>query len=154
MTFWFGLPGEPIYGKPRACWFRKKLKFDQEVRDRFLDVYHKAVLGQLDIWYASSQSCLALILLFDQFPRNMFRGTAQAFATGSQAITAAERAITMGFDHELITVQRWFIYLPFEHSENLAHQRRSVELFSNLSENSDPTTTIDVAIRHLAMEAY
>jgi len=151
LAFWFGLPGEPSYGKQRSFWFNKKPEFDNELRNRFLSVYHQAATGYLERWQASSKGCLALILLFDQFSRNMFRATPQAFATDSQAITVAEHAVAKGFDRELTTVQRWFIYLPFEHSENLTHQRRSVELFSTLSDDPDSAETIDYAIRHLAV---
>jgi uncharacterized protein (DUF924 family) len=151
LAFWFGVPGEPSYGKQRSFWFNKKPEFDQELRHRFLSVYQQAAAGYLDRWQASSQGCLALILLFDQFSRNMFRGTPQAFATDSQAIATAEYAIAKGFDQELMTVQRWFIYLPFEHSENLAHQHQAVELFSTLSNDPDSAESINYATRHLVV---
>lgn len=67
LAFWFGLPNEPNYGKPRSFWFTKKPKFDLELRHRFLIDYEQAVAGNLDSWYVSPQSCLALILLFDQY---------------------------------------------------------------------------------------
>ena len=148
MAFWFGRPGEPSYGKQRSFWFTKKPEFDQELRNRFLGDYQHAAAKALEHWHSSSRSCLALILVFDQFPRHMFRGTAQAFATDSQALWAAQHAVAKGFDQELMTIQRWFVYLPFEHSENLAHQRQSVELFETLSDDPDSTATINYAVRH------
>ena len=150
LAFWFGWPDEPKYGKPRSFWFNKKPKFDQELRNYFLNDYQQAA-KVLDRWYSSPRSCLALILLFDQFPRNMFRGTAQAFATDSQAIAAASHAIAQGFDQELMTVQRWFVYLPLEHSENLADQRQSVKLFTALGDEAESAATIDYAIRHCSV---
>ncbi len=151
LTFWFGWPDEPKYGKPRSFWFTKKPKFDQELRDHFLSDYQQAAAKALEHWYSSPRSCLALILLFDQFPRNMFRGTAQAFATDPQAIAAAQHAIAKGFDQELMTVQRWFVYLPFEHSENLADQRQSVALFATLNNDPESAATIDYANRHCSV---
>jgi uncharacterized protein (DUF924 family) len=110
--------------------------------------YTQAQAGNLDSWKNSPQSCLALILLLDQFPRHMFRGTPQAFATDWQALSAAQYAIAQGYDRELLPVQRWFIYLPFEHSENLDHQNQSVSLFEQLSDDPDSADTIQYAIRH------
>ena len=148
LHFWFGQPDEPSYGKQLEFWFTKKSDFDQEVRTHFLENYEQDVAGQLDHWQKSPKSCLALILLLDQFPRNMFRGTAQAFATDPQALSCAQHAVATGFDQELLTVERWFIYLPFEHSENLEHQHQCVELFATLSNDPDSAATIDYAVRH------
>jgi uncharacterized protein (DUF924 family) len=149
LDFWFGKPEDTDYGKIRKFWFTKNPKFDQEVRSRFLPVYQQAAAGQLDEWQTSPHSCLALIILLDQFPRNLFRSQPQAFATDSQALSLAQYAITQGFDQQLLPVQRWFIYMPFEHSENLEHQRQSVELFSTLKDDPDCAPGIDYAYRHL-----
>ncbi len=155
LDFWFGRPDESDYGKQRSFWFNKKPEFDQEVRTRYGSDYEKAIAGQLDHWRDAPRSCLALILLLDQFPRNMFRGTAQAFASDPQALSVAQHAVANGFDQGLLTVQRWFVYLPFEHSENLAHQRQSTELFATLSNDSDSVATIDYAVRHrLVIERF
>ena len=151
LDFWFGQPDQSDYGKQRFFWFNKKPEFDQELRLRFLTDYQQAAAGQLDHWKESPKSCLALILLLDQFPRNMFRGTAQAFATDPQAVEVAQYAVANGFDQELLTVQRWFVYLPFEHSENLGEQRQCVELFATLSDDPDSASTLDYAVRHRAV---
>ena len=148
LDFWFGQSDQPEHGKQRGFWFNKKPEFDQELRLRFLTDYQQAVAGQLDHWQESPKSCLALILLLDQFPRNMFRGSAQAFATDPQALEVAQHAVANGFDQELLTVQRWFVYLPFEHSENLDDQRKCVELFATLSDDPDSTSTLNYAVRH------
>jgi uncharacterized protein (DUF924 family) len=158
LDFWFGIPTEPGYGKPRNVWFSKDGEFDSEIRSRFLQDYSLAAQGLLDDWKNSAETCLALILLLDQFPRNLFRNTAKAFATDEKALSAAEYAITQGYDKQSLTlkaypillpVQRWFIYLPFEHSENLTDQHQAVDLFKQLSQHPDSTAAIASAIRHM-----
>ncbi|NJK74674.1 MAG: DUF924 domain-containing protein [Richelia sp. CSU_2_1] len=153
LDFWFDKADSPEFGKSQKKWFEKNLDFDSEVRSRFLSQYELAVSGQLDAWQDSAQECLALIIILDQFSRNMFRGTPQAFAADDRALIAAEKAVKNQFDRELLPVQRWFIYLPFEHSENLAHQQKSVELFSQLGSDSDSQMVIDYAKRHLEVIA-
>ncbi len=148
LEFWFGKPGEADYGKPRKVWFIKNPEFDQQVRSRFLPIYQQAAAGELEDWKHSPQSCLALIILLDQFPRNLFRGQPQAFATDSQALTYAKHAVANGFDKELLPIQRQFIYLPFEHSENLANQHRCIELFSALKDYPECISGVDYAHRH------
>jgi len=91
---------------------------------------------------------LALILILDQFPRNLFRGQPQTFATDEKALTVANDAINQKFDQQLLSVQRAFIYLPFEHSENLADQSRSVELFTPLKDDPNTASMFDYAIAH------
>ncbi|HAJ60876.1 MAG TPA: DUF924 domain-containing protein, partial [Cyanobacteria bacterium UBA8543] len=120
-----------------------------EVRSRFLNDYQQAAAGKLDDWKASPHGCLALIILLDQFSRNMFRGQPQAFATDPQALAYAKYAIAQGFDKELLPIQRWFVYMPFEHSENLADQHECVELFSTLQDYPECDNGVDYAIRHL-----
>ncbi|NWF58787.1 MAG: DUF924 domain-containing protein [Fischerella sp.] len=149
LDFWFGKPDQADYGKPRDFWFTKKPEFDEQVRTRFLKDYQKAAEGYLEDWIEFPDTCLALILLLDQFPRNMFRGTPEAFATDWEALSTAHHAIAKGYDRKLLAVQRWFIYLPFEHSENLEDQRRAVKLFQQLSDDPDSASCIDYAIRHM-----
>jgi len=149
LDFWFGRSHSPEFGKVQKKWFKKDADFDAEVRSRFRQQYELAACGQLDSWQDSPDNCLALILLLDQFPRNMFRGTPQAFATDSKALAIAEYAVNNKFDRELLTVQKWFIYLPFEHSENLEKQQKSVELFRQLSGDTDSTSVIEYAMQHL-----
>jgi uncharacterized protein (DUF924 family) len=149
LEFWFGKPDEADYGKYRKAWFTKNPEFDDEVRSRFLHVYNQAAAGELDDWKTTPQGCLALIILLDQFPRNMFRGQPQAFATDPQALAYARHAVTQCFDKELPKLQRWFVYLPFEHSENLADQHRCVELCEQLGDEPEMREVIDYAYRHL-----
>lgn len=149
LDFWFGSPDDPNHGKPKANWFRSNPEFDREIHTCFGQVYEQAARGDLDSWQESPQTCLALILLLDQFPRNLFRGQPEAFATDWQALSTANYAIAQGYDRDLLPVQRWFIYLPFEHSESLEDQRRSVELFQQLSNDPDSFSAIEYAMRHL-----
>ncbi|MGH2414142.1 MAG: DUF924 family protein [Microcystaceae cyanobacterium] len=149
LDFWFGSPNETDYGQPKSFWFSKKPEFDEELRIRFLTDYQKAASGYLDDWMDSPDSCLALILLLDQFPRNVFRDTPEAFATDWEALSAAQHAVAQGYDQKLLPVQRWFVYLPFEHSENLEHQRQAVRLFQQLDDNPDSASSIDYAVRHM-----
>ena len=109
LDFWFGHPNDPNYGKIQPFWFDKQPDFDTKVRNLFLEDYQKAVAGYLHDWRNSPETCLALILLLDQFPRNMFRDTPQAFATDWEALSLAQQAINKGYDRQLLAVQRWFI---------------------------------------------
>jgi uncharacterized protein (DUF924 family) len=149
LNFWFGSPDNPDYGKPKQAWFNKNPEFDLEVRSRFFSVYQQAAKGELNHWQKSPLSCLALIIILDQFSRNLFRNQPQAFATDTQALELAKYAVRQGFDQELLPAQRWFIYLPFEHSENLADQREAVRLFSSLLAHPESADPIKYAKLHL-----
>ena len=133
LAFWFGRPGEPGYGQPRGEWFRKDAGFDAAIRSRFLPGVEAALAGDLDAWADDRQGLLALLILLDQFPRNLFRGEARAFAGDEQARRLAGLALARGWDQPLSAVEKLFVYLPFEHSESLADQERSVALFSTLA---------------------
>ncbi|MEJ1935902.1 DUF924 family protein, partial [Nostoc sp. NIES-2111] len=149
LHFWFGHPDEPNYGKQKSFWFIKNPEVDEELKTRFLKDYQQAAAGDLDDWLNSPATCLALIILLDQLPRNIFRGTPAAFATDLKALAAAQHAIIQGYDRQFLPVQRWFFYLPFEHSENLAHQQQSVKLFQELSHDPESASTITYALQHL-----
>ena len=151
LDFWFGSPKSVDYGKERSFWFTKNPEFDRELSDRFLLDYEQAARGELDYLQDSPLGCLTLVLLLDQFGRNMFRGTPKSFATDAKALSVAKSAIDQGCDRALLPVQRWFIYLPFEHSENLADQERCVELFATLSNHPESANTIEYALRHKAV---
>ena len=109
-------------------WFTKGAVFDDEIRRRFMASYEAAAAGKLTGWEQNAEGALALLILLDQFPRNMFRGEARAFATDPLARAIASRAILNGFDGAFPEM-RGFFYLPFEHSENLADQERALALF-------------------------
>lgn len=110
-------------------WFERDLALDQSIREHFLVTHQAAELGKLENWEQSAEGALALLLLLDQFPRNMFRGTRRAFANDEAARAIAARAIEQGFDQKVPADLRGFFYLPFEHSEALEDQEASVRLF-------------------------
>jgi uncharacterized protein (DUF924 family) len=110
-------------------WYKKDEAFDAEVRRRYLDLWRQAAAGELSSWEASDDGALALTIVLDQFPRNMFRGTAEAFATDANARDIASRAIARGVARLIDPALLEFLYLPFMHSEALADQLRCVELF-------------------------
>lgn len=109
-------------------WFTRDFAFDTEIRERFFDTYEAAAAGKFSDWEKSAQGALALLILLDQFPRNMFRGDRRAYETDGVARSVADRAIGRGFDRQVPHFERQFFYLPFQHSENLADQERCVEL--------------------------
>jgi uncharacterized protein (DUF924 family) len=110
-------------------WYAKDDAFDAELRRRFMGVWEAARDGQLAAWEDSDEGTLALLLLLDQFSRNMFRNDARAFSVDAKARAIADRAIARGVDQRTPLELREFIYLPFEHSEQIADQERSVALF-------------------------
>jgi uncharacterized protein (DUF924 family) len=148
LEFWFADDGDETSG-PRSVWFEKNPEFDEEIRRRFAHEYEQAAAGELDHWLEHPRSALALILLLDQFPRNLFRGQARTFVTDDKALQAARLAVERGFDQEVPRLWRWFFYLPFEHSEDLANQQRSVELFRALGDDPDSAYAADFAVKHL-----
>jgi uncharacterized protein (DUF924 family) len=110
-------------------WYKKDDTFDAEVRRRYLDLWKSATVGELSAWETSDDGALALTIVLDQFPRNMFRGDARAFSSDAKARDVAARAITRGADARIDPVLVEFLYMPFMHSEHLADQLRCVELF-------------------------
>lgn len=148
LAFWFGAPASPGLGRPRACWFEKSAAFDAEIRSRFLGLYERAAAGALDAWEHTPLSALALAVVLDQFPRNMFRGEARAFAADALAMRVSRGIVWRRFDAVLRPVERWFAYLPFEHAEDLAAQRRSIALFGALAHDPGSAGSIDYALRH------
>jgi uncharacterized protein (DUF924 family) len=114
-------------------WFNKNTAFDDEIRRRFLSLHEMAAAGKLTEWEGNPEGALALLILLDQFPRNMFRGQARAFATDPLARLVASRAILNGFDGAFPDM-RSFFYLPFEHSEDLKDQERGVTLYKAASD--------------------
>src|SRR5262245_39087031 len=110
-------------------WYRKDGAFDDEVRRRFLGLWQEAAAGRLSSWEASDDGALALVIVLDQFPRNMFRGDVRTYATDTMACEVAGRAIARGADARIEPGLLEFLYMPFMHSEDLPDQLRCVELF-------------------------
>ena len=140
LNFWFGdsLSSLGTVAARVQLWFAVNAEFDREIKDRFAPLPERALRGEFDTWSHRSESALALILVLDQFPRNLFRGSAQAFTFDSKALEIATIAVDAGFDEELVPLQASFLYLPFEHSEEPTDQDRSIELFEHLVKRAPP----------------
>ena len=127
------LPAPPRWSssgaRPATKWFGKVPEFDEEIRRRFLPTYEAAAAGKLAAWEQTAQGALALLILLDQFPRNMFRGQARAFATDPQAMAITAQSLIHGFDAQVPPELRAFFYVPFEHSENPADQEHGIALY-------------------------
>jgi uncharacterized protein (DUF924 family) len=149
LTFWFDeIRDEPAYFEEYAPrWFVQNADFDQQIVQRFQTDYELAAQGQLTHWTETARGGLALILVLDQFPRNMFRNDPRAFATDPLAQQIAEQMIATGFDQQLRLAERYFVYVPFMHSEDRKHQQRSVQLFQQLTEERAYFDT-SYAVRH------
>ncbi len=115
----------------KASWFQASPAVDRTVRKRFAELYARAATSELRAWEASAEGCLALCILLDQMPRNMFRGGSRAFATDDKAVAVAEHALAQGYDRALTSEQKQFLYLPFMHSERLGNQLRALALFES-----------------------
>ena len=148
LDFWFGREGEPEYGQFRDEWFRKDPEFDARVTRQFADLYEEAASGHLDTWRDGAESCLALVIVLDQFPRNMFRGDGRTHAADGEARGASRYAVEHALDRELPAFQRMFLYMPFMHSENAEDQRRSVELFERLAGETGAPDVVSYAVAH------
>lgn len=129
-------------------WFAKRNSFDSAIRLKFEPVHHAAARGQYDRWMETAEGALALLLLLDQFPRNLYRGSAHAFATDPKARALARQAVALGHDQALEPQLRPFFYLPFEHSEALADQDESVRLTTALRDQSGDEDTLKWALIH------
>lgn len=123
LAFWFE-------ETPPKLHFQKNAAFDQEIATRFEDTYLAAIADDLDSWGTSPEGALALVIILDQFSRNLHRDSPAAFAHDAKAVAIAGQAIDAGFDLELPDHQRAFLYMPFMHAEDLALQEKSVALFT------------------------
>lgn len=137
LDFWFGPPGDPEREDHRPIWFKSTPEHDEMLRGLFLADHERAASGAFDTWEASAESALALLLLLDQIPRNIFRDTPRAYATDAAALAAASRALARGFDRQFPAAWRKFFYMPFHHSENLADQHRATALTASLPDDRD-----------------
>jgi uncharacterized protein (DUF924 family) len=140
LDFWFS-------PSARERWFAKDTAFDREVAERFGAAYARVVGGDLEGWPRTADGVLALVILLDQFPRNMFRDDPRAYATDEAARALAAEALANNVDAEVTAEERRFLYLPFMHSEDVADQRRCVELFAATNDEN----SLDYARRHLAI---
>lgn len=159
LEFWFGTdPDDQVTAKQQGkLWWQKRDDTDAMILQRFGSYVQEAASGVLEPWTASPEGLLALIILTDQFPRNMYRETPQSFAFDHQARAWCKQGLAAGMDLTLRPIQKVFFYLPLEHSESLADQEQSVQLFSGLAaadidngQQKGQTFTgyVDYAIRH------
>jgi uncharacterized protein (DUF924 family) len=134
LTYWFGAnPETAALAKDRAdLWWSKNVEVDKEIRERFESSLQKAAQGKLDPWLAEPRGRLPLIILTDQFPRNIYRDSPLAFSFDAKALAWSLDGIDLGLDRLLRPIESAFFYLPLEHSELLEHQERSVRMFGNL----------------------
>jgi uncharacterized protein (DUF924 family) len=148
LDYWFGPSDSPEFGERDERWFHGGPVFDAELIEKYSDLYQQAWNGELNHLRDNWRGCLALILIFDQFSRNMFRRTHRAFAADPRALELAEHAIEQGFDADRSPNELTFFYLPFEHSENLDNQHRSIALRRAMPEHDRKTESIEHAVRH------
>jgi len=135
IDFWFN---------NKQKWFVKEPEFDTLIKEKFLTIYNQAINRELENWKNKAESLLSLVLVLDQFPRNMFRDTPQAFSGDEISLFLAKEAIEKGFDLKLNSDQRMFLYMPLMHSELLLDQKLSVELYSKMGN----INTLNYAIAH------
>jgi uncharacterized protein (DUF924 family) len=140
LSFWFGPLNEHGYAaeERNKLWFQSSPETDATIREHFGALINQARRSELDAWAESAHGRLALIILLDQFTRNIFRGSAEAFSGDTKARTLCLEGLTRGHDQALAPDERVFLYIPLEHSENLADQERCVELFTQLRDQAPP----------------
>ena len=137
LNFWFSPEVKPL-------WFKKSQEFDSQIKHRFLDTYQQAAAGILNHWRNDPDDILALIIVLDQFPRNMFRNLPQAFATDIQAVELTKYAVKHNYPQNLSVDRQAFLYMPLMHSENKEDQIKCVELFTKLGKEDN----LKFAIKH------
>jgi uncharacterized protein (DUF924 family) len=154
LDFWFDGFDEGTGSRAAARWFGGDAELDETIRVRFGADVEAALAGRLDDWSHTARGRVALVILLDQFTRNAYRGTAAAFSGDARALDFAREAVESGLDHRMRPIERNFLYLPFEHSENAEDQARAVELFRGLAAEADGPAaglfsgSVDWAVRH------
>ena len=156
LDFWFGSsPDDSVVAKEKsALWWSKSPAIDGAVRQRFESSARRAAAGELSDWQSTPRGRLALILLTDQFPRNIYRDSPRAFAQDLKALAWTRDGIEQGLDLKLRRIERVFFYLPLEHSESLQHQEQSVKYFGELGSLASPEHKpifeeyLNFAVRH------
>jgi len=155
LNFWFGEPGSPEFGEASPRWFNGGDAFDAHIEARFGATLEAARRGECDAWQATPLGALALVIVLDQFSRNVHRGRAQAFEADARALHVARELVASGAHWDLPTPEhRAFAYLPFEHAESLDAQRESVRLFEAHARETGQTSKgsyVDYAHRHAAV---
>lgn len=153
LNYWFHSAVEP---EPRfELWFKKRDETDRFIRERFEPLVKTLASGHAYDWAAQGpKQTLAAIIALDQFPRNIYRGAPQSFATDRLALSLASNMMVMGADHRLSLIERWFVYMPLEHAEDRTTQRASVAAFTELRDAASPeqkplfADALDYALKH------
>lgn len=156
LQFWFGGSADDaaVAAQQASLWWSKNSGTDTRIRERFENLVTAAAAGELDGWRATARGWLALIILLDQFPRNIYRDTPAAFAFDARAQKLCIEGLAAGIEQQLRPIQRVFFYLPLEHAEDREHQARSVTLFKGLAAQRPPEQAalfadfVDYAERH------
>jgi uncharacterized protein (DUF924 family) len=143
LGFWFGLEQEQ--------WWKVDPELDEEIRERFLPLWEKQAQRLVNEFLGDAETALAAIILFDQFPRNMFRGHADSFATDHMALAIAKASVDRGYHKQVDQARRFFFYMPFEHSEDREDQQQSVALFTELG---DPELLRFAKLHHDIIERF
>ena len=162
LEYWFGTTEDRddpdhIMERIRTLWFADDPKVDEEIRRRFGLIHERAAAGELDHWRATAPGRMALLILLDQFSRNMFRESGKAFAQDHKVRDLAVEGLELGIERQLAPVERFFLYLPLEHSESLEDQVRSVQCFEDLHRTASPReqaytgTALEYARKHKAV---
>lgn len=146
LDFWFGPADQPQ--TPRPEWFAKFAEFDEVIRRRFLPTLEAARAGRLDRWNGAPRSSLALVVVLDQFSRNLFRESPEAFAADGKASRLARHIVASGWDRQFTPLERGFVYLPFEHSEVVADQEEALRLFAELRQFPETADLYEWAEKH------
>jgi uncharacterized protein (DUF924 family) len=152
LAFWFGSGQTSAFAVRKALWFGGDPEFDDAVRRTLAADHEQAAAGQRNHWQETPRGALALVLLLDQVPRQIFRGEPRAYATDAPALDLAEHAFAVGFDRQLSPAQRLFLGLPFMHSERLDHQHRALAVARQChAENPEMADAVKSALQHLAI---
>lgn len=144
LRFWFGEGAD--YGKVHKRWFNKDPALDEEIRQRFSRLHQEQ--SSSHEWLEHPRTCLARILVLDQFPRHIYRGRAESFSSDALALAAAKHLVARGWDEGMLAVERMFAYLPYQHSESLEDQNRALELYRGLKAFPETADTERYAIAH------
>ena len=144
LTFWFGSINPAEMATHREEWWVKNPEFDKTIKEEFEPLYEQAAIGELDHWKSTPMGSVALVLLLDQVPRNIYRNSKRAFATDKKALSVTRNALNMGFHQLLPLGMQLFLYMPLEHSEERDDQNASVKLIEALGDDG----YIDFAIKH------
>jgi uncharacterized protein (DUF924 family) len=148
LEFWFTPGGPSERDRLRDIWFEATPEFDAAIAEHFRADYDRATAGIYEPWRDAPQTCLALILLLDQLPRNLFRSSPRAYATDAAALGTASEAVARGYDCAVAPLRRCFFYLPFQHSKSLADQETGICLYAALPEHPDKGGFGEAARRH------